>query len=792
VRPGKSGDEHCRRLLVPSVVITPQALKSYRFLGAEFSLPNGTGSQAIGVCPFCGKEKKWYAHVKTGLWDCKSCGETGNSVEFLRRLHDISGGDSRAFARLAQERTFLSPDTLVKWGVVQSALSGDWLVPGYNVGGRLDQLYRYTKVRDDKDPSRWNNLLLPTPGIWSEGESHRLFGPFGDDSHPSGFDPGKNDVFLCEGPWDGMSLWETLRLCCREDGEEDNSLDGVSPIVPCEGEADSLLSSVNVVATPGANVFPESFCPLFSGKRVFLMFDNDHPREFPPGSGRMVDGAGLAGMKRVAALLAAQKEPPTSIHYLRWGIPEKEGGSTPEGYYDPSLPSGYDVRDFLSEADTVEGRAVRLSQLLERVHEVPEEWTKQEDKSKPEPLKCLPCYDWATLQSVCRKAMKWTPGLDRATSVALAVVVSTDCIGDQLWVKFMSPPSTGKTSICEALAVATQYVKSVSTLTGLHSGYRSDRKGSTDHSLIPQMAGKSLVVKDADTLLKAPNREQILSQLRDLYDTTSRAYYRHGVSRDYENIRSTIMLFGTGSLRELDASDLGARFLDCTIMDTIDDELEDDISGRVAYRALRNLAVMSNGKAEERTTPEMTLMKQLMGGYVTYLRKNAASLLARVTASDENVEKCRNLAKFVSYMRARPSHKQQEVVERELSARLVEQLVRLMGCLSAVLGRWTVDDEIIRRVEQVAMDTARGRTLEITRCLYGAGAPGMEKSVLAVHTTDTEEKLGYFLQFLRKIGVVRSFVAAGHSRNIRARVRWRLTDRMADLYGSVVDGVEKH
>src|SRR5690606_35550052 len=142
----------------------------------------------------------------------------------------------------------------------------------------------------------------------------------------------------------------------------------------------------------------------------------------------------------------------------------------------------------------------------------------------------------------------------------------------------------------EAISVNQDYVVAKSTIRGFHSGFKTDGNGEEDNSLIDQIRDKTLVTKDGDTLLQSPNLGQILSEARDLYDSTSRTHYRNKMSRDYAGVRMTWLLCGTSSLREIDQSELGERFLDCVLMDDIDDELEDAILWRVANRVDRNMS----------------------------------------------------------------------------------------------------------------------------------------------------------------------------------------------------------
>ncbi len=170
------------------------------------------------------------------------------------------------------------------------------MVPGYNIEGELKQLYRYI-------PTAKGKKLLATPTA-----KHQLFGI-------SLYDVGKPITFICEGPWDAMVLWEALGEAKRED--------------------------CNVLGVPGCSTFSKIWLPLFAGKTVNLMYDNDHPRKHPK-TGKTVAPAALSGMRRVARMLMACSEPPSEVNFLRWG----------EKGYDLNRPSGFDIRDFFNASDS--------------------------------------------------------------------------------------------------------------------------------------------------------------------------------------------------------------------------------------------------------------------------------------------------------------------------------------------------------------------------------------------------------------------------------------------------------
>jgi hypothetical protein len=191
-----------------------------------------------------------------------------------------------------------------------------------------------------------------------------------------------------------------------------------------------------------------------------------------------------------------------------------------------------------------------------------------------------------------------------------------------------------------------------------------------------------------------------------------------------------------------------------------------------------------NGKAETHFEPELALAMQLTGGYVDYLRENASELLSQIEFSDEAKKLCARLAKFTAHMRARPSTRQEEHAEREFATRLTVQLGRLAGCLALVLNCKSVDAEVLRRVQQVALDTSRGQTLALVAHLYEY-KEGLRTGSLAELLGKGNEKLIPLLRFLEGIGVVKHLVPNGAT--IKGKARWTLSNKLRRLYHDIVD-----
>jgi len=324
-------------------------------------------------------------------------------------------------------------------------------------------------------------------------------------------------------------------------------------------------------------------------------------------------------------------------------------------------------------------------------------------------------------------------------------------------------------------------VKSVSTLKGMYSG-AIDESGE-DYSLINSAASKTLVIKDGDPLLQQPNLGQILSELRDIYDTIGRPCYRNKAkTREYMHKRMTLLLCGTASLRHLDDSELGERTLDCVVMKKIDDDLEDEVLVGIASRSFRSLKIEANGKAETHYDSDMLKAMQLTGGYVEWLREHISERLDGLTVPESVEYTCTRLGKFVAHLRARPSKKQKETIQREFASRLTTQFCRLAGCLAIVLNKTTVDNDVMRRVRRVAMDTSDGATFKIVDYLRQNPEGGALLSVAAIISQSTDDT-ARLLQFLVHIEVVEQFAMEGQVRG--TRIRYRLMPRMVRMWHAV-------
>lgn len=289
---------------MPAKSDVPIKLQPYTFHRVELDY-SGT-KEPQGTCPFCGNDK-FYVSRDKGLYSCKvgSCGVTGNVITFIRELHARSFEDTRDGYDEVSENRRINVETLREWGLCRSIIDQEWILPAYGPKGEINNLYRWSQLKGGK------RRLLSTSTL-----NTYLFGlQFWDESKP--------DVYLQEGPWDGM----TLRLALSQYARRGNKL--------VRSMSDVLLNNANVLAVPGCETFRDEWLDFFRGKNVYVGYDNDYPKETKNG---IRPPAGTECMRRVGRKV---KPVVKSFNYFHWG---DEG-------FDPTLADGFDARDFLTQED---------------------------------------------------------------------------------------------------------------------------------------------------------------------------------------------------------------------------------------------------------------------------------------------------------------------------------------------------------------------------------------------------------------------------------------------------------
>lgn len=443
--------------------------------------------------------------------------------------------------------------------------------------------------------------------------------------------------------------------------------------------------------------------------------------------------------------------------------------------------------------NTLDQRIAQLQELLSWVVPVPEAWltpgNKRAKGKSGNDLAPIHCESYREVMTAWRKALRWRKEMDDVLTVMLAVAMSTSQIGDQLFLQVIADAGSAKTRFCDALLVS-KTCHALEHLTGFHSGWK-DGSGE-DFSLISRINHKTLITSEGDVLMSSPRFAEIMSQQRRIFDGKSGATYKNA-KEDllYSGLRTPWIMAGTPALMDTDQSRLGDRFLRiCIEAPDIDEKRQ--IAQRVGFMAFDNVIMKSDGKAESQMNDRIREAYQLTGGYLDYLRSNSSELLSELTANSDiqtAVDQCSVLAEFTADCRASPNPdaKKDSHPTKEMFTRLQAQFCRLAACVPVVQNKKEIDSGVIDIVRKVALDTGRGKSLELVKCLYKVGQAGSEIKPLAIDTHSTEEKVRNLLRFMRHsdIGIVELFHPT--IGNVKGKALHRLTPRMFELYQQVYE-----
>lgn len=581
----------------------------FEFHGNNVATP--AGNNLLTDCLLCGKEKHFFFHPETEMWDCKVCGERGNPIEFLRKFYNSLDTATRAAQELAAIRQ-LPFSAMSTAGVKYNPYNGSYLIPTFK-NGSLSNLYKAVRNSEGKF------VIMCSPRI-----EHSLMNQ---DEDP------KDTIWVCEGHWDRIAA---------------------NCIAPLD---------VTPIGVPGASVWKPHWCDVLAGKDVVFIYDKDE--------------AGRQGRDRVITkYIANHPSKPKSISFVKWGEEKKQGYDLSDHYAEWGRGSFTKLRDLIVPYEAPDDIVVTKT----TVDHIAADTT---------------IVSFEQLIDKYKEKYYTTPCMEMAMLLVLSSIYSIKVEGEQIWIRLIGAPSSGKTSIAKAMSGSTQVVLK-STFTGLFSGWR-DKDASVDSSLVPLIAGKTLIVKDADALLKQKNIEQIFSELRDFYDKDSSTFYRHGVAHDYHNIRSTMILMGTYVIRRSDQSFLGERFLDFELELSEQDRMH--IEELMLHKSI-NMAGDPSG------TPADSAIIAAGKGFIEHLmaREPMTTLDAR---SQNNILTWARLASTMRTKVDREKFGAKDISSRpivEVSARLIGQIAKLYMCASTVLNITKPDERVHNLVCKVTRD----------------------------------------------------------------------------------------
>jgi hypothetical protein len=739
----------------------------------------------LAICPFCDKPK-FYIDTNTSRSDCKVCNWqdqykddkndpiTGNHYGFIKYLWRISYTNTKPidYQELSTDRR-LSVESLRRWGICKSVITGDWLVPGYGVKHppNIVQLYRRTRQKNKPDGTPRYELWI-TPGF-TEGESHGIHLPRivnGSSAITTELQEAET-IYICEGVWDAVALDSVL-------GSNTGS----------SFERNKPNGNYVVIGVPGCGIFNKGWVRYIANKHVVFLYDNDHPKVNE--KTKTTYQPSLSGTKRAVGIMASQNDSsshPLSVSWLDWNLDGKG--------YDPDIPDKYDVRDWIKDGKDI-------GKLLSYVRPVPGEWllssntpvgsssSSSNNSSSGSNvgvgrIRPIECNSWNELTDSFKLAAKWTPELHGALAVSLACVSSVRGVGEPLWVRLVSPPSTYKSQLCKALGTNDRYTILNDGMNGFFSGM--DLGDGKDHSLVARWFDKCLITKEGATLVTHPRAEEIIGQARAIYDGEIEKVYNNSIKRSYSGWRGTWLLAGTPRIKYFDDTELGPRFIDYIIVKGISDRLEDDIVMKAMQEQAGSGVV--TGSAESVDNPDYLRARQLTGGYINYLRLGVdTNSLTLPGVPYDVLVKLGTLAKFIERMRGRPSRNSslESFAEKSLPARVSKQLVKLIRFLALVMQR-PIDRQVVAITYKVALDTSDGWAMDLVRVLLDAssdGDEGLEPKTLASRCGKNLRDMESLLMYLPRIGVMEQYVPTHLPFPVRT-ARFRLTSAFKTLYNQV-------
>jgi hypothetical protein len=417
--------------------------------------------------------------------------------------------------------------------------------------------------------------------------------------------------------------------------------------------------NITCVGFPGST-FKQSWCNLFGGRELVILTDNDE--------------AGTKILNTILQRLSQAPQKPSKTSIVRW----------PDLIKNDINFKGYDTNDILRD------KGPAAFQYISD-HIVEQENSQTATPSTTDIIPDPTCNTFEELCTSCKEIYHFTEDMRMLLHLLITCLYSLKIEGEQLWVRVIGPPGSSKTTIAK-IAGASEQALMRSTFTGLLSGWKDDDPN--DASLIPMIAGRALIVKDADAMLQLPNVKQILSQLRDFYDKFISASYLNRVSYEYENIRSAFILCGTHALRNMDNAALGERFLDFELKVTEEDRI-----------AITSCAMQT---AIDEATTGVSNEPAIAAKSKNLIDNNVLNYEGVATLHRDDRQAINVFGNVIAYLRAKVERtKSGEVAYTplpEVPSRIIKQMVKLFQCAPIVIQKAEPDTSTYNLGKKITLD----------------------------------------------------------------------------------------
>lgn len=456
--------------------------------------------QVVGRCPFCGSGRKnsFYVNVETKKWDCKICGKDGGFQTFLQEVVSFCKEQIslRKYQALSNNRR-LRVSTLKEHEIGWNPNNDTYIIPLWDVN--QEKLWDIRIYGKDK--------ILKS----SHGCSVGLFGW----DELNKMKKNIQVIWLVEGEWDKMTLWEILKRLKIYDH--------------C------------VVSVPGAGTFKSDWLPFFTKMPVNVVYDNDFDRQV---KSKKIMGAGKAGAIKVYNMLRTTTN---DLQFVHWSEDFKDGFDLRDLYIRKNLSPR---RTFNTLLNYLKNKPKDIEKLPEEEGGLPTERKYSNEGMLPEDL-----------YKVFNRYLKWKS--NDPIDVSYGAMIANRLDGDPVWLYIVGDSGSGKSEIIMSLKNDAGVV-AISSLTPhtLISG--ANFTAGNDPSLIPELDGKVLTIKDFTTIteMNQTQRSEIVSILRDAYDGECSKPFGNAVRRAYQSkfgiiagVTEVIEVFSEGMTA------LGERFI---------------------------------------------------------------------------------------------------------------------------------------------------------------------------------------------------------------------------------------
>ena len=232
-------------------------LIDYRQAYSDIEKAKITGDNLIGCCPFHGDTKPSFSvDLKTGLFNCFSCGESGNYIQYRAKREGID--TSEAYKKILEERG-LDRDIGTK---AKTAVPDSYTVEDYAKEKHLPAqwLKTFFAVSDGKDKRVGPFVSMQYFNEQQEKTVFRKRYPKGS-AQRFAWSNGSKGKLTLYGEW----LMDRI----REEGY----------VILCEGESDTQTLwylGIPALGVPGATTYKPEWTKVLSGLQVYLHVEPDN------------------------------------------------------------------------------------------------------------------------------------------------------------------------------------------------------------------------------------------------------------------------------------------------------------------------------------------------------------------------------------------------------------------------------------------------------------------------------------------------------------------------------------